>query len=556
MSESFAELFEESLKTNNVKQGEIIPATITKISQNHVTIDVGLKSECILEKEQFADRKGVIDIKEGDKTEVVLEYFEDGTGTTLLSREKAKKIRSWEFLEKALETKEIIQGQITGKVKGGFTVDTLDIHAFLPGSLVDRHPIKDITYLENRDLDFIVIKLDHQRNNVVISRKAVLDQENSVEREALMATLEKGKIVKGIVKNLTEYGAFLDLGGIDGLLYITDMAWKRVRHPSEVVEVGQELDVVVLDFDMEKNRISLGLKQMEEDPWESLLQRHPIGSKTTGKVTNVTDYGCFVEVEPGIEGLVHVSEMDWTNKNVSPSKFIKLGSDAEVMLLEIEPKARRISLGMKQCTPNPWAEFAAKHKKNDIIKGPIKSITDFGVFVGLDGNIDGLVHVSDLSWVESGDIALKKYRKNDEVEVRILSISPETERISLGIKQLDNDPLSLYVTKHPKGSFVKGTIKELDKNFATVELAKDVVGKIKAQDVANDRTEDVTKVFKIGDEIEAKFTNFDRKTRNITLSIKAKNEQEEKQAIADYASKSTEDNTTTLGDMLKDKMNK
>ncbi|RLA08614.1 MAG: 30S ribosomal protein S1 [Gammaproteobacteria bacterium] len=554
MPESFAQLFEESLQTNKVKQGEIIPATIIKVSSNHITVDAGLKSESVIPAEQFTDRKGQIDIKEGDNTEVVLEYFEDGTGETLLSREKAKKIRSWEFLETALESKEIIHGQITGKVKGGFTVDTLDIHAFLPGSLVDRHPVKDIAFLEKRELDFIVIKLDHQRNNVVVSRKAVLEKENSAEREALMETLEKGKTVKGIVKNLTEYGAFLDLGGIDGLLYITDMAWRRVRHPSEVVEVGQELEVMVLNFDIDKNRISLGLKQMHEDPWSNLQEKYPVGSKIAGKVTNVTDYGCFVEIEPGIEGLVHVSEMDWTNKNVSPAKFIKLGSDAEVMILDIEPNSRRISLGIKQCSENPWNEFAMKYKKNDIIKGPIKSITDFGLFVGLEGKIDGLVHLSDLSWNESGDVAIKKYKRDNEVEVRILSISPESERISLGIKQLDNDPLSLFITKNPKGSIVHGTVKEVATRYAVIELAEDVLGKVKALDISSEKIEDVTKVLKIGDKIEAKFIAFDRKNRSISLSIKAKNEQEEKQAIADYASMDKEDATTSLGDILKDQM--
>ncbi len=553
MSESFAQLFEESLATQELKPGSIITGKVVEIRPDVVIVNAGLKSEGVIPIEQFKDENGELEVQVGDEVEVALEAVEDGFGETRLSREKAKRARAWKVLEKAFENDEIVKGVISGKVKGGFTVDIMGIRAFLPGSLVDVRPVRDTTYLEGKELEFKVIKLDQKRNNVVVSRRAVVEQEYSAEREALLKNLQEGMVIKGVVKNLTDYGVFVDLGGIDGLLHITDMAWKRIKHPSEMVNVGDEIEVKVLKFDRERNRVSLGLKQLGQDPWVDLARRYPEGTRLFGKVTNIADYGCFVEIEEGVEGLVHVSEMDWTNKNVNPAKVVHVGQEVEVMVLDIDEERRRISLGMKQCHPNPWEEFAATHNKGDKIRGTIKSITDFGIFVGLEGGIDGLVHLSDISWNVPGEEAVRNYRKGEEVEAVILAVDPERERISLGIKQLDKDPFSNFVAEHPKGSIVKGIVKEVDAKAATIDLGDGVEGTLRASEIARDRVEDARTVLKEGDEVEAKFIGVDRKNRTINLSIKAKEQEEEQQAIRSYSSGATSA-TTTLGDLLKEQI--
>jgi len=520
---------------SQMQPGKIITGTVIDITPDVVVINAGLKSEGVIPIEQFYSPSGELEVKVGDLVDVTLESIEDGMGETRLSREKAKREKAWKELEKAQENDEIVKGVITGKVRGGFTVELQGVRAFLPGSLVDVRPVRDTTFLEGKELEFKLIKLDQARNNVVVSRRAVVESEYSAEREALLERLEDGLVLKGIVKNLTDYGAFLDLGGIDGLLHITDMAWKRVKHPSEVVEVGQEIEVKVLKFDRERNRVSLGLKQLGEDPWVDLARRYPEGSRLFGKVTNITDYGCFVEIEDGVEGLVHVSEMDWTNKNINPAKVVHLSQEVEVMILDIDEERRRISLGMKQCLPNPWDEFAATHKKGDHVTGKIKSITDFGIFIGLEGGIDGLVHLSDISWNIPGEEAVRSYSKGDELETVVLAVDPERERISLGIKQLDKDPFSQYMVAHPKGSIVKGVVKEVDAKAAIVELAESVEGILRAPEISRNRVEDVTTVLKVGDEVEAKSIGVDRKQRAITLSIKAKDTEEERSAVREYS---------------------
>jgi small subunit ribosomal protein S1 len=553
--ESFAELFEESLKVAEMKPGSIVTGTVTAIQNGYVMVDAGFKSEGVIPAEQFFDEKGNIEVQVGDQVDVALEQVEDGFGETKLSREKAKRAGAWKDLEKAHEENETVVGFISGKVKGGFTVELKHIRAFLPGSLVDVRPVRDTAYLEGKDLEFKVIKLDRQRNNVVVSRRAVVEAEFSADREALLENLQEGSEVTGVVKNLTDYGAFVDLGGIDGLLHITDMAWKRVKHPSEVVEVGQEISVKVLKFDREKNRVSLGLKQMGTDPWVEIAQRYPVGARISGVVTNIADYGCFVEIEEGVEGLVHVSEMDWTNKNVNPAKVVQLGERQEVMVLEIDEERRRISLGMKQCRANPWEEFAATRNKGDRITGTIKSITDFGVFVGLDGGIDGLVHLSDISWNETGEEAIRKFKKGDEVETVVLSVDPDRERISLGIKQLDKDPFSNFITENEKGAIVTGTVREVDAKTAVIDLGEGVEGYLRAAELAKDRVEDVRTVLNVGDTVEAKFIGVDRKNRTISLSIKAKDADDEASAVEDYHKSAPTTGTATLGDILKAQMN-
>ncbi len=553
MSESFAELFEESLAHTEMTAGTVVTGTVVEIYDGYVTVSAGLKSEGVIPESQFYNLAGELEVAVGDDVEVVLEAVEDGFGETRLSREKAKRARAWKSLETSFEAEEIITGIITGRVKGGFTVEMGDIRAFLPGSLVDVRPVRDTSYLEGKELEFKVIKLDQKRNNVVVSRRAVVENEYSAEREALLESIEEGKTIKGVVKNLTDYGAFLDLGGIDGLLHITDMAWKRVRHPSEIVEVGDEIDVVVLKYDKEKTRVSLGLKQLGEDPWAEIARRYPEGSRLFGKVSNITDYGCFVEIEDGVEGLVHVSEMDWTNKNVSPGNVVTLGDDVEVAILDIDPERRRISLGMKQCKANPWDEFSATHNKGDKVSGVIKSITDFGVFVGLNGDIDGLVHMSDVSWDIEGVEAIRDYKKGDTLEAVVLSIDPERERISLGIKQMEQDPVSTYMAEYKKGSVVKGTVLSVDAKAAIIDLGDGVEGTLRASELSRDRVEDASTVLKVGDEVEAKLMGVDRKSRALNLSVKAKDYQDESEAMKDY-SKSQETTATTLGDLLKEQM--
>ena len=553
MTESFAELFEESLSNTQLKPGTIVIGTVLDITSDAVIVNAGLKSEGVIPRTQFLNPDGDIEVAVGDQVEVALDAVEDGFGATRLSREKAKRNQAWKMLEKTFEAEETIVGRINGKVKGGFTVELGEIRAFLPGSLVDVRPVRDTAYLEGKDLEFKVIKLDQKRNNVVVSRRAVVEQEYSEERDKLLESLEEGQIVKGIVKNLTDYGAFVDLGGIDGLLHITDMAWKRVKHPSEVVEIGDEIDVKVLKFDRERSRVSLGLKQMGDDPWVNLARRYPEGARMFGKVTNIADYGCFVEIEEGVEGLVHVSEMDWTNKNVHPSKVVSLGDEVEVMVLDIDEERRRVSLGIKQCKPNPWDEFAATHKKGDHVSGKIKSITDFGVFIGLDGGIDGLIHLSDISWDDEGEDAIRKFKKGDELETVVLAVDPERERISLGIKQLAKDPFSSFVAANDKGSIVKGTVAEVDPKGAVITLAEGVEGYLRASELSRDRVEDARSELKEGDQIEAKFIGVDRKNRSISLSIKAKDADEEAAAIKGYA-KEAASSTPTLGDLLKEQM--
>ncbi|MGD8636950.1 MAG: 30S ribosomal protein S1, partial [Gammaproteobacteria bacterium] len=533
MSESFAELFEQSLASKQFKPGSIITGHVVSVNDDVVIVNAGLKSEAVIPAEQFRNERGDIEVTAGDEVEVALDAVEDGFGETRLSREKAKRARTWTKLQEAFDNEEVVQGSINGRVKGGFTVEIDLVRAFLPGSLVDVRPVRDPSYLEGKQLDFKVIKLDQKRNNVVVSRRAVVEEEYSAEREELMKSLQEGAVVKGIVKNLTDYGAFVDLGGIDGLLHITDMAWKRVKHPSEVVNVGDEIDVKILKFDRERCRVSLGIKQLGEDPWRDLSRRYPPTTRLFGKVTNIADYGCFVEIEEGVEGLVHVSEMDWTNKNVNPSKVVQVGDEVEVMVLDIDEERRRVSLGIKQCQPNPWAEFAANFNRGDRVSGKIKSITDFGIFIGLDGDIDGLVHLSDISWEIPGEEAVRNYKKGDEVETTILSIDAERERISLGIKQMDKDPFSAYLAEHPKGSIVKGVVTEVDAKGAQIDLGG-VEGHLRASELSRDRVEDARMFLKAGDEVEAKFVGIDRKTRSISLSIKAKEAHEEAQAVQSY----------------------
>ena len=555
MSESFAEMFEASIAQINMRIGDIITGEVVDINRDVVIVNAGLKSEGVIPVEQFLNESGELDVKIGDQVEVALDSFEDGYGESRLSREKAKRARAWTRLEQALEADEIVTGRFTGKVKGGFTVDIGEIRAFLPGSLVDVLPVRDTAYLEEKDLEFKIIKLDQKRNNVVVSRRAVVEQEFSEEREKLLESLKEGEKVRAVVKNLTDYGAFLDLGGIDGLLHITDMAWKRVKHPSEVVEIGQEIDVVVLKFDREKVRVSLGLKQMGDDPWSNLMRRYPEGSRLFGTVSNITDYGCFVEIEDGVEGLVHVSEMDWTNKNVNPNKTVSLGDEVEVMILEIDEERRRISLGMKQCMPNPWDEFSATHNKGDLISGKIKSITDFGIFIGLNGNIDGLIHLTDLSWNKTGDEAVRDFQKGQEVEAMVLGIDPERERISLGIKQLDKDPFANFIAQYPKGSIVNGKVISVDAKAAIIDLGDGLEGILRASEMAKDRVEDARTFMSEGDDVEAKLTGMDRKNRSVFLSIKAKDQDEETEALRDYtASSDAGSATTSFGDLLKEQM--
>jgi len=553
MTESFAELFEQSLTQTNMRPGSLLMATVVDVRDDLVIVNAGLKSEGVIPASQFTDENGELDVNVGDTVEVALDAVEDGFGETRVSREKARRLRAWARLEEAYEASETVKGHITGKVKGGFTVDLNGIRAFLPGSLVDVRPVRDTSYLEGKELEFKVIKLDQRRNNVVVSRRAVVESEYSAEREELLKNLQEGQSIKGVVKNLTDYGAFLDLGGIDGLLHITDMAWKRVKHPSEVVEVGQELEVKVLKFDRERNRVSLGLKQLGEDPWVDIARRYPVGTRLFGKVTNIADYGCFVEIEEGVEGLVHVSEMDWTNRNVSPSKVVAIGDEVEVMILDIDEERRRISLGIKQCQTNPWEEFAATHNKGDRVRGKIKSITDFGVFIGLEGGIDGLIHLSDLSWSEAGEDAVRKYRKGEEIEALVLSVDPERERISLGVKQLDKDPFAEFVAAYPKGSIVTGTVTEVEPKAGTVDLGDGIEGILRATELSRDRVEDARSVLSEGDEVEAKFIGLDRKSRTVNLSIKAKEDDEDKAAVSDY-NQSEGGGTPTLGDLLKEQI--
>lgn len=553
--ESFAELFAESLAHQEMRQGEVITAEVVRVDYNFVVVNAGLKSEAYVPIEEFKDDRGEVTVQPGDFISVAIESVENGYGDTILSRDKAKRLAAWMNLEQALESGELVTGTVTGKVKGGLTVMTNGIRAFLPGSLVDTRPVKDTTPYEGKTFEFKVIKLDRKRNNVVVSRRAVVEANMGEERAKLLETLKEGAIVKGIVKNITDYGAFVDLGGIDGLLHITDLAWRRVRHPSEVVQVGQELEAKVLKFDQDKNRVSLGLKQLGEDPWVGIARRYPQGTRLFGKVTNITDYGAFVEVEAGIEGLVHVSEMDWTNKNVDPRKVVTLGDEVEVMVLDIDEERRRISLGMKQCKPNPWEDFAQSHKKGDKVSGQIKSITDFGVFIGLPGGIDGLVHLSDLSWNESGEEAVRKYKKGDELEAVVLAIDTERERISLGIKQMGGDPFSNFASTHDKNTLVKGTVKSVDAKGAVIDLGNDVEGYLRAAEISADRVEDATTRLAAGDEVEALITNIERKNRSIQLSIRAKDAAEARDALDRLNADATAaSGTTNLGALLKAKL--
>jgi small subunit ribosomal protein S1 len=552
MTESFAELFEQSIASQRIRPGTILNGLIVEVGQDYVIVNVGLKSEAVIPSDQFKNEKGEIEVTVGETVEVALDSVEDGSGETRLSREKAKRARTWTRLETAFEKQEIVIGTITGRVKGGFTVEVDNVRAFLPGSLVDVRPVRDPSYLENKPLEFKVIKLDQKRNNVVVSRRAVVEQEYSAERSALLDNLQEGAAVKGVVKNLTDYGAFVDLGGIDGLLHITDMAWKRVKHPSEVVKVGEEIDVRILKFDRERQRVSLGLKQLGADPWQNIARRYPANTRLFGKVTNIADYGCFVEIEEGVEGLVHVSEMDWTNKNVNPAKVVHVGQEVEVMVLDIDEERRRISLGVKQCKANPWKEFADNYNRGDKVSGQIKSITDFGIFIGLAGGIDGLVHLSDISWDMPGEEAVRSYQKAQQVDAMVLSIDPERERISLGIKQLAKDPFSAYIAEHPKGSIVRGTVREVDAKGAIIDLGNGVDGQLRASDISRDRVEDARLLLKVGEEVEAKFTGVDRKGRSISLSIKAKDIHEEQEAMQNYRTDSP--TGTSLGDLLKEQI--
>ena len=558
MTESFAELFEQSAAANlsKLKPGSIVVGTVVEVRTDVVVINAGLKSEGIVPIEQFRNDAGEIDVAVGDTVKVALDSLENGFGETVLSRDKAKRAMVWDELEEALEKNETITGRISGKVKGGFTVDIKDVRAFLPGSLVDVRPVRDPVYLEGKELEFKLIKLDRKRNNVVVSRRAVVESEHSEEREQLLEKLVEGAKLKGVVKNLTDYGAFVDLGGIDGLLHITDMAWKRVRHPSEVVEVGQELEVRVLKYDRERNRVSLGLKQLGEDPWDNIARRYPSNMRMFGKVSNVTDYGAFVEIEPGVEGLVHVSEMDWTNKNVNPSKVVQVGDEVEVMILDVDEERRRISLGMKQCSSNPWETFAAIFKKNDKVSGQIKSITDFGIFIGLDGGIDGLIHLSDLSWNTTGEDVVRNFKKGDNLEAVVLAVDPERERISLGVKQLEQDPFGQFMATNPKGTKITGTVKEVDAKGAMIDLGDGIEGYVTARDISYDRIDDASQHLKVGDSIEAKLIGMDRKGRTLQLSIKAKDEAETQEALAEYSKVSSDaaSGTTKLGALLREQL--
>jgi len=555
MTESFAELFEQSVAAQGLKPGAIITGRVVDIDDGNVIVNAGLKTEGILPIAEFKDSSGQIEVDIGDEVELALDAVEDGFGETRLSREKAKRARVWDRLEEAMANEDTVTGQISGKVRGGFTVDIDGIRAFLPGSLVDIRPVRDPAYLEGKDLEFKIIKLDRRRSNLVVSRRAVVEAEYSAEREALLERLEEGAVVNGVVKNLTDYGAFLDLGGIDGLLHITDMAWKRVRHPSEVVEVGDELEVRVLRFDRERSRVSLGLKQLTEDPWQDLGRRYPTGTRLHGRVTNITDYGCFVEIEDGVEGLVHVSEMDWTNKNVNPAKVVQTGDEVEVMVLDVDEERRRISLGMKQCQSNPWEAFAATHQKGDRVQGAIKSITDFGIFIGLEGGIDGLVHLSDISWHEPGEEAIREFRKGEEVEAVVLAVDPERERISLGIKQMAQDPFGQFMAENPKGSMVKGTVKSVEPRGVWIGLSDGIDGYLRASDIAKERVDDPGKFFTEGDEIEAKFVGVDRKNRTLMLSIRALEDDELAEALEEYQG-SGDGSATNLGDLLREQMDK
>jgi small subunit ribosomal protein S1 len=553
MTESFAQLFEQSLANQRIRPGMILTGLIVDVTSDVVIVNVGLKSEAVIPLEQFKNERGEVEVKPGDQVEVALDSVEDGTGETRLSREKAKRARTWTRLEEAFNKSEIVSGVITGRVKGGFTVEIENVRAFLPGSLVDVRPVRDTSYLEGKPLEFKVIKLDQKRNNVVVSRRAVVEQEFSAERSALMDNLQEGAVVRGTVKNLTDYGAFVDLGGIDGLLHITDMAWKRVKHPSEVVKVGDEVEVRILKFDRERSRVSLGLKQLGADPWQNIARRYPPGTRVFGKVTNIADYGAFVEIEDGVEGLVHVSEMDWTNKNVNPSKVVHTGQEVEVMVLDVDEERRRISLGLKQCQANPWKEFAENYNRGDRVTGQIKSITDFGIFIGLPGNIDGLVHLSDISWEQPGEEAVRNYQKAQQLEAMVLSIDPERERISLGIKQLAKDPFSAYIADNPKGTIVRGVVKEVDARGAVIDLGNGVEGQLRASELGRERVEDARAVLKVGEAIEAKFTGVDRKSRTISLSIKAKEAHEEAEAVQSYRSEAATSGTS-LGDLLKEQI--
>lgn len=540
-----------------MQPGAIVTGVVVDVDSEWVTVHAGLKSEGVIPRAQFINESGHLEVEIGDTVKVSMDAVDDGFGETRLSREKAKRAESWQILEHVFETQEVIKGAISGRVKGGFTVEIRDVRAFLPGSLVDVRPLRDTEHLEGRELEFKVIKLDQKRNNVVVSRRAVLEEENSAEREALLESLQEGQQVNGVVKNLTDYGAFVDLGGVDGLLHITDMAWKRIKHPSEIVAVGDEIDVKVLKFDRERNRVSLGLKQLGEDPWVAITQRYPENTRTMARVTNLTDYGCFAELEEGVEGLVHVSEMDWTNRNIHPSKVVQVGDEVEVMVLDIDEERRRISLGIKQCQGNPWEEFAVLHKKGDRIRGYIKSITDFGIFIGLPGNIDGLVHLSDISWQEPGEQAVRRFTKGDEIETTILSIDAERERISLGLKQLEDDPFSNFVALNDRGSIVRGTIREVDAKQAIIDLAEDVEGLLKASEIARDRTEDARNALTAGNDIEVKIISVDRKNRVIGLSIKAREMDEEAQAVRDHRSREDDAvSPTTIGDLIKQQQQK
>ncbi|MFD2230747.1 30S ribosomal protein S1 [Alkalimarinus sediminis] len=555
MSESFADLFEESLKEIDMKPGSIIKGTVVDIDNDWVTVFAGLKSEGVIPVSQFFNDAGELELSIGDEVDVALDAVEDGFGETKLSREKAKRAEAWTELEKAFEAEEVVTGVINGKVKGGFTVDVKSIRAFLPGSLVDVRPVRDTLHLEGKELEFKVIKLDQKRNNVVVSRRSVLEAENSAERDQLLENLAEGMAIKGIVKNLTDYGAFVDLGGVDGLLHITDMAWKRIKHPSEIVNVGDEIDVKVLKFDRERNRVSLGLKQLGEDPWVAIKARYPENTRVTARVTNLTDYGCFAELEEGVEGLVHVSEMDWTNKNIHPSKVVNVGDEIEVMVLDIDEERRRISLGIKQCHSNPWEDFSGNFNKGDKISGKIKSITDFGIFIGLDGGIDGLVHLSDISWNETGEEAVRSYKKGDEIETVILSVDPERERISLGVKQLDSDPFAEFVQDNDKGTILTGTVTSVDAKAATVALTDEVEAVLKASEISRDKVEDARNVINEGDKIEAKIIHVDRKNRVINLSVKSKDVDDEKVAMKEVREKQVESaGPTTIGDLIKAQM--
>ena len=552
MTESFAELFEQSLASQRIRPGQILTGRVIDVGPDVVVVSAGLKSEAVIPVQQFKNERGELEVAVGDDVEVALDSVEDGSGETRLSREKAKRARTWERLETAFEKGEVVTGLINGRVKGGFTVEIDFVRAFLPGSLVDVRPVRDPSYLEGKTLEFKVIKLDQKRNNVVVSRRAVVEQEYSAERTELLDKLQEGTVIKGVVKNLTDYGAFVDLGGIDGLLHITDMAWKRVKHPSEVVNVGDEIEVRILKFDRERQRVSLGLKQLGADPWQNIARRYPSGTRLFGKVTNIADYGCFVEIEEGVEGLVHVSEMDWTNKNVNPSKVVHIGEEVEVMVLDIDEDRRRISLGVKQCKPNPWREFADNYNRGDRVNGQIRSITDFGLFIGLPGGIDGLVHLSDLSWDVPGEEAVRGYQKGQTVEAIVVAIDPERERISLSVKQLAKDPFSTWIAEHPKGTIVKGLVKDVDAKGAVVDLGGGIEGYLRASELSRDRVEDARTVLKPGDEIEARFMAVDRKVRTIALSVKAKEAHEEAEAMQNYRSDST--TGTSLGDLLKEQI--